>query len=383
LRIFRAMSTEAPHTVTLSLCGDVMLGRGVDQILDRPGEPALREAYLKDARDYVALVQTASGSIDVPVADTYPWGDALDVLDESAPDVRIVNLETSVTQDGDFDFRKGVHYRMHPANLGALTAARPDVCVLGNNHVLDFGRTGLGETLDSLHAAGLRTAGAGRDTAEAQEPAVVPLGEDRGRVLVVSMGSSSSGVPHAWAAGVDRPGVNFLDEHPVAVAAQLSARLGESRRPGDVVVASVHWGSNWGWDVSRDQTDFAHALIDGGGVDVVHGHSSHHPRPVEIHRGKLVLYGCGDFVDDYEGIEGYEEYRDDLRLLYFVSVEPDTGRLAALRMAPFRSRRMRLERASPADGQWLCDRLDRVSAGFGVRIAYGEDGMLTLDARHG
>ena len=49
------------------------------------------------------------------------------------------------------------------------------------------------------------------------------------------------------------------------------------------------------------QIRFAHRLIDAG-VDVVHGHSSHHPRPIEVYRGKLILYGCGDTIDDYEGI---------------------------------------------------------------------------------
>jgi len=80
------------------------------------------------------------------------------------------------------------------------------------------------------------------------------------------------------------------------------------------VVAFIHWGSNWAYVISEAQTVFAHELIDGG-VDIVHGHSSHHPRPVEAYRDKLVLYGCGDFIDVYEGIAGDQEYWDNLRLL--------------------------------------------------------------------
>ena len=108
-------------------------------------------------------------------------------------------------------------------------------------------------------------------------------------------------------------------------------------------MVSIHWGSNWGYGVHEDQVRFAHRLIDGG-VDVIHGHSSHHPRPVEVYRGKLVLYGCGGCIDDYEGISGYERFRDDLRLLYFASVAPDTGSLTALRMVPMQARKMRLSR---------------------------------------
>ncbi|OEV28115.1 hypothetical protein AN219_21260 [Streptomyces nanshensis] len=371
------MSAESAGTVTLSLCGDVMLGRGVDQILPCPGDPELREGFMRDARAYVGLVEAVSGKIPAPVEPSWPWGDALEVLDEAAPDVRVINLETSVTRHSGFDPGKGVHYRMNPGNLGCLGAARPDVCVLANNHVMDFGRPGLEETLDALADRGLRTAGAGRHADEASSPAVVPAGAGR-RVLVVSMGTPSSGIPLEWAAGPDRSGVNFLARPTRAAAARVSSRMRESKRHGDVVVASVHWGSNWGYGVPGSQRAFAHALIDGGGVDVVHGHSSHHPRPVEVYRGKLVLYGCGDFVDDYEGVEGHEEYRDDLRLLYLVSVEADTGRLAALRMAPFQSRRMRLRHASPQDAEWLRGVLDGISGEFGVRVENGEDGMLTL-----
>ncbi|WAZ19860.1 CapA family protein [Streptomyces cinnabarinus] len=357
--------------VTLFLCGDVMLGRGVDQILAHPGDPALREPYVTDARDYVRLAESVNGPVPAPVPPTWPWGEALRALDASAPDARIVNLETAVTDDGAFAPGKEIHYRMHPGNLPALSAARPDVCVLANNHVLDFGPAGLTQTLASLSRAGLRTAGAGRDADEAHAPAAVALGGG-GRVLVFGLGLESSGIPSSWAATEDRPGVAYL---PAPVPDTVLERVRRFRRPGDLVVVSVHWGSNWGYRVPRDQVGFAHALVDGG-VDVVHGHSSHHPRPVEVYRDRLILYGCGDFVDDYEGISGYQEYRDELRLMFLVSVAADSGRLTGLRMVPLRARRMRLERAGAADREWLRETVGRISAG--VRIETADDGSLTL-----
>ncbi len=362
--------------VTLFLGGDVMLGRGVDQILPHPGDPALREAYIRDARAYVDLAEAANGPIPRPVGFRWPWGEALPVLDEAAPDVRLVNLETSVTGDGDFAPGKGVHYRMSPANLPCLAAARPDVCALANNHVLDFGLRGLHETLDALADAGLRAAGAGRDEVRARQPAIVPLGAG-GRVLVFSFGMPSSGIPKDWAATGQRAGVDVIAEPSVAAASVFADRLRQVRRPGDIAVASVHWGPNWGYDVSRCEVRFAHALLDAG-VDVVHGHSSHHPRPLEVYRDRLILYGCGDLVDDYEGIGGYESYRDDLRVLYLVSVEADTGRLVDARMVPLQARRMRLEHASPEDTEWLRAVLDRHSREFGTRVDGGPDGTLTL-----
>lgn len=361
-------------TVTLFLCGDVMLGRGVDQILARPGDPALREGYVMDARSYVRMAESVHGPIPAPVDPSWPWGEALGLLAASEPDVRIVNLETSVTTSDAFEPGKAVHYRMHPGNLPALTVARPDVTVLANNHVLDFGRAGLEETLDVLHGAGLRTAGAGRSADEAYAPVAVPLPHG-GRVLVFALGVGTSGVPPGWAATADLSGVAFVPELSPATAAAAVRRIRRMRREGDIVVVSVHWGSNWGYLVSRDQRRFAHALVDGG-ADVVHGHSSHHPRPVEVYRERLILHGCGDFIDDYEGIPGYEEYRDDLRVAHVVTVAADTGELTGLRMVPLLARRMRLEPAPAPDRAWLHTTLDRIS--HGLHLTLDADGALSL-----
>ena len=185
--------------VTLFLCGDVMLGRGVDQILPHPGDPTLRESAVRDARRYVELAEDVNGPIPGPVDFAWVWGDALPALDAAAPDIRIINLETSVTTSDEFAVGKAVLYRMSPSNIPALTAVRPDVCVLANNHVLDFGRTGLAETLSSLAAAGVQTSGAGRDIADARRPAAVPIRDDC-RVLLFAMGMATSGIPPDWAA---------------------------------------------------------------------------------------------------------------------------------------------------------------------------------------
>lgn len=370
------MGTMRGRSVTLFVCGDVMLGRGIDQILPHPGDPALREAHLRDARAYVELAERANGPVPRPAPFAWPWGDSMRVLDEVAPDVRVMNLETSVTRSNEFAPGKGVHYRMSPANLPCLAAARPDACALANNHVLDFGRRGLDETRDSLAAAGLRAVGAGHDIAAARQPAVVPV-DGGGRVLVFSLGVGSSGIPASWAATSERSGVDLVPTLSDAAADGFVDRLQGQKRAGDIVVASIHWGSNWGYDIFRDEVRFAHRLIDGG-VDVVHGHSSHHPRPIEVYRDKLVLYGCGDLIDDYEGITGHEEFRADLRLLYLVTVEPCTGALAGLRMVPTQVRRMQLHAASGADTAWLRGVLDRTSRGLGARIDVERDGMLVL-----
>jgi len=362
--------------ITLFLCGDVMPGRGVEQILPHPGAPELREECVDDARAYVRLAERANGRIPRPVGFSWPWGDALMVLDDLSPDARVINLETSVTRSAGFAPGKAVHYRMSPENLPCVAAIRPDACALANNHVLDFGRPGLADTLAALADAGLPAAGAGCDADHAWRPVAVPV-PGGARVVVFSCGAASSGIPPGWAATGMRPGVAFLPGLGRAAADEVIARTRAARQPGDIVVVSVHWGSNWGYGVDRDQVRFAHRLIDGG-VDLIHGHSSHHPRPVETYRGKLVMYGCGDCIDDYEGISGYERYRDDLRLLYFASVRPETGRLAALRMVPMQARKMRLGRARPTDAEWLATVLERISRPFGARVTLEPGGALAL-----
>jgi poly-gamma-glutamate synthesis protein (capsule biosynthesis protein) len=196
-------------------------------------------------------------------------------------------------------------------------------------------------------------------------------------VVIVSCGTASAGIPPSWAAAPDRPGVSRLADLSAATAGDVIGQVQAARRPGDLAVVSLHWGSNWGYRVGADQVRFARRLVDGG-VDLVHGHSSHHPRPIEVYRGKLILYGCGDLIDDYEGITGHRAYRPDLRLLYFASLDPGTGQLTALRMAPMRARNMRLQHAPAADRQWLTAVLDKISQPFGSRIELRPDGMLAL-----
>ena len=170
-------ANAAQPGVTLFLCGDVMTGRGIDQILGHPSKPRLHEQYVRSALGYVDIAERASGPIDRPAKPDYIWGDALAELERVRPDARIINLETAVTTSDDAWPGKGIHYRMHPANASCLTAAKIDCCVLANNHVLDWGYTGLAETLDTLHRAGIQTAGAGRDDAEAAAPATIELSQ--------------------------------------------------------------------------------------------------------------------------------------------------------------------------------------------------------------
>jgi poly-gamma-glutamate synthesis protein (capsule biosynthesis protein) len=366
----------AEATTEIFLCGDVMLGRGIDQVLPFPCNPEIYEGSVRSALDYVHLAERANGSIPSPVALSYVWGAALEEFDRRRPDVRIVNLETSITRSDDV-FPKGINYRMSPENAGCLTCATIDCCVLANNHVLDWGRSGLLDTLATLDRLGIKHAGAGRDAMAARQPAVFDCGAN-GRIIIFSFASATSGVPRGWAATAHVAGINLLADLSEATVSEIGDEIARTSRPGDIVVASIHWGPNWGYGIPGAQRRFAHGLIDRAGVSIVHGHSSHHAKAVEIYRDRLILYGCGDFLNDYEGIKGYEEYRDDLAVMYFVRIERLSGHVAGLDMVPLLVRRFRLDRATDEDVDWLMRILDRESQAFGARIVHSQPGTLTL-----
>jgi poly-gamma-glutamate capsule biosynthesis protein CapA/YwtB (metallophosphatase superfamily) len=364
-----------PRSLRLFLCGDVMSGRGVDQVLAQPSSPEIYEDYMRSAEDYVRLAEQTNGPIPRRNGSSYVWGVALEQLERMQPDARIVNLETAVTRSND-RVHKGINYRMSPENASCLTAAKIDCCTLANNHVLDWGCTGLKETLATLQKLNIKVAGIGRNVREARAPALLNL--SKARVLVYSFGSPSSGVPFDWAATDSAPGVNLLPDLSETRALRVAEQIMTLTKPNDLVVVSIHWGSNWGYHVPDEQRVFAHTLIDKAGVSVIHGHSSHHPRPIEIYRDRLILYGCGDFLNDYEGIRGYERYRGDLTLMYLVDLDPTGGNLEALKLAPLQIKSFSLSLPSQRDIEWIQGTLDRVCLRFGTRVTQGSEGQLEV-----
>ncbi|MPW22712.1 poly-gamma-glutamate biosynthesis protein [Paraburkholderia sp. CNPSo 3157] len=367
------------NCITLFLCGDVMLGRGIDQILKHPNRPHLFEPYVRSAKDYVSLAEANAGPLPERVPFDYVWGDALRELDRMNPDARIINLETAVTSSEDAWPSKGIHYRMHPANAPVLSAAKIDCCSLANNHVLDWGYCGLTETLSTLRAAGIHTAGAGQDDVEAATPALIEL-LGRGRVVVFALATQGSGVGEDWAAGRRRPGVNRLADLSAESVRAIATQVRRFKQPADVVVVSIHWGENFDFDIPVSHRRFAHDLIDSAAVDVVHGHSSHHVKGIEVYQDKLILYGAGDFINDYEGIGGQETYRGDLSLMYFPVVDIATGKLVELSMTPTQTRRFRVNRAPEEGIRWLEETLNRESPPLGARVERRADDALVLRA---
>ena len=363
--------------VRVALAGDVLLGRGIDQIQRSSVNPELRERFVGDARDYIALAERRGGT-EVPrcVDPAYVWGDTVERLERFGPQATLVNLENALTDTDGFAPGKEIHYRGHPDNVAVLKTVPNPVCTLANNHVLDFGTTGLEETCAALDRARVPYCGAGRDGAEATGPAIVePSASDAPpgrRVAVIGCCLGDSGVPPGWGTGDARAGVfrlPGLGGHEVEKLESIARPL---RDAGALIVVSIHWGGNWGYDIAEAKVRFARSLADRGIVDVIHGHSSHHPQGFEIYRGVPVLYGCGDLINDYEGIKGHEEYEPDLALVYLVTFDR-SGEGPRMEIAVYERRQFRLVRAREDSASRLAHTLSEENRRLaGPRLVYSD-----------
>jgi len=177
----------------------------------------------------------------------------------------------------------------------------------------------------------------------------------------------------------NKPGVNLLPDLSENTVAHIKKQVNKIKRQGDIIVVSIHWGGNWGYNIAPKQTAFAHKLIDAAGVDLIHGHSSHHAIGIEVYKHKLILYGSGDFLNDYEGIQGHENYRGDLALMYFPSIDPMTGKFVRMQMIPMQIKHLKVNNASKKDTRWLKRILDREGKKFGTQVHQDKNNILTLE----
>lgn len=248
---------------TIGLTGDVMLGRGVDYVIDR-----------KDT--------------------SWIWGNVLPTL--RSLDLLAINLECTLTLEvtealnGSY---KPFHFRSDPSHVAELVAANVGFASLANNHIGDFGHIGLTDTIDTLRRSGIAFGGAGRDSAEAFAPTVVPVGSIN--VAFVSFAD----YPIEWAATANTPGLNYtrISTEP-SVFSRVRVAIERAAAIGDIVVFSIHWGPNMRQRPTPEFRQFARSVIDAG-ADVFWGHSAHLVQGIEVHRGYPILYDTGDFLDDY------------------------------------------------------------------------------------
>ena len=204
----------------------------------------------------------------------------------SGADLTLANLENPVVENAVYHPEEAT-FTGDPRLMPVLEQAGIDGMTLGNNHVLDAGAAGLGETLGYLDQAGIARAGAGMDLAEAREPMIFDLGDTRIGVL---SHLSIPGYEWAWATETT-PGTAPLVED---VLREDVERL---RPKVDLVVVMPHWGREYLAEPEPGQVDLAHAAVDAGADLVVGGHA-HWPKGIEVYEGAPIFYGVGNFLLD-------------------------------------------------------------------------------------
>jgi poly-gamma-glutamate synthesis protein (capsule biosynthesis protein) len=314
--------------VDLLFVGDVMLGRLVNDVLER--EPP-----------------------------EYPWGDTLSLF--RGADWRLCNLECVIADGGQpwTATPKTFHFRSDAKNVAVLTAARIDAVSLANNHTLDFGFGAMSEMLSILDRAGIRHAGAGADLAEASRPAIFET--PAGTIGLLAFTDNEPG----WAATDARPGIFYA---PIDVSDQRAMELirlvRRTAEEVDLLVVSAHWGPNWGRVPPSNHVAFALALVDAGAA-VIYGHSGHIVRGVGIDRGRPMLYCAGDFIDDY-AVDAIE--RNDQGLIFVLRAE--AGRVRAISMCPTVIRDFQARLAQGPEQEEIARKMRHLCADLGTRASW-------------
>ncbi|WP_411109163.1 CapA family protein [Streptomyces sp. c-19] len=208
----------------------------------------------------------------------------------SQADLAICHMETVYGKDGG-PYTGYPAFKSPPEVAAALKATGYDSCSTASNHTLDDGAAGLGRTLDALDRAGVRHAGSARTEAEAAKPTLLEAGGATVAQLAYTYDTNGYPLPEGqpWA-------VQLLDESKVIADARAARAAG-----ADVVVVSVHWGTEWQTEPDERQLSLGRSLTASqtGGrpdIDLIIGTHAHVPQAYEKVNGTWIVYGMGDQI---------------------------------------------------------------------------------------
>ncbi|MFJ4340691.1 CapA family protein [Streptomyces sp. NPDC088915] len=256
-------AASAPAGFTLVASGDVLPH---DSIIRRAAEDSAGDGY--DFRPMLSGVKSVV----------------------SGADLAICHMETVYGKKGG-PYTGYPAFKSPPEVAAGLRATGYDSCSTASNHTLDDGAEGLARTLDALDAAGIRHAGSARTAEEAARPALMKAGGATVAQLAYTYDTNGYPLPKGrpWAVGL-------LDEKKVIADARAARAAG-----ADVVVVSVHWGTEWQTEPDERQLSLGRALTASrtGGrpdVDLIIGTHAHVPQAYEKVNGTWVIYGMGDQI---------------------------------------------------------------------------------------
>ena len=200
-------------------------------------------------------------------------------------DISVINLECAPSDIGSAEPKRFV-FRCPTEGLGSIARAGVEVANLGNNHGGDYGKEALVDGRANLENVGVLPVGAGVNLSEAAQPAMFEI---KGwTVAVVGIGGVK---PHdGWFATDDQAGMVNGDDIPTMVAAVSAADA-----IADIVVVTIHWGTELDTLPREEDIERAEAMIDAG-ADIIFGHHPHRLQPLEMVDGAAVFWSLGNFI---------------------------------------------------------------------------------------
>ncbi len=325
--IGKSMTNLSHSSALIGLGGDAMIGRGVDEIISHRGY-------------------------------SYPWGNLSSTLKK--PDLTIINLENTFTTSTKA-VPKVFNFKANPDRIKTLQLAGVDAVNIANNHILDFGKSGLEETINTLNNANISHVGAGINLKDARRPITFT----KNGIVIGIIGYTDN--EQGWAATKDKPGINYIRVGDIEKVRKDIASL---RSTADIVIVSIHWGPNMQEKPTQKFVDFAHQMIDSG-VDIIHGHSAHNFQGIEIYKNKLIMYDTGDLVDDYR-VDPV--LRNDWSFFYLVLVNKKG--IQEIKLIPTIISDYQVNIAVGNTYKEIIDRIQMLSAPFGTTIS--NNGLITI-----
>ena len=235
-----------------------------------------------------------SGTTDAGAPRSSAWGFEKVGARTRSADLFVVNLECPFTESNE-RLPKNFNFRASPKLADALVAGGVDVVSLANNHQMDFGATGLADTIATLDAQKIVHFGAGLDLARARAPALVEKNGVRFAFLGYFFLGDRNIEPKEVIATDHTPGVAGHHDDLKTVRAWVEADVKAARAKADVVIPFFHWGREGHGEPEPYQVELAHAAIDAGAAAVIGSHP-HVLQGMEQYQGRPILYSLGNFV---------------------------------------------------------------------------------------
>lgn len=260
--------------------------------------------------------------------------------------------------------RKTVLSSCGSRTVSALTLAGFNYLGLANNHIMDFGSRALKETLVVLDTNQIAHSGAGLIEEDALKPAILQLGS-----LKVALLSFDRVGPIEYKATSTKPGSAWGNTE------QILHSITEAKSKADLVIIAIHWGADYVPEVADWQRKLAHACIDAGAVAIV-GHHPHMVLPVEVYKGKPILYSVGNF--------SFGSYNPKAKGAIFKLICNQTGGIEAIHIYPLNVNntevfyQMQLLQGGAAER--TINGIQKMSNPFGTRISFEDNiGVITLN----